>query len=105
LVSISRPNTAITSGARFGLGKMQRLRMKPDSRTGSAKFYYDLLFDYPFGGVEVQNMRTMMDVIGQEYGLRPTKSPQELIDWLRHFHEMLADRLHNSQAVLDLVPE
>jgi len=43
---------------RTWLAKIQRLRMKPDSRTGSFKFYYDLLFDYPFGGVEVQNMRT-----------------------------------------------
>lgn len=53
---------------RTWLGKIQRLRMNPDSRTGSVKFYYDLLFDYPFGGVEVQNMRTMMDVIGQDTG-------------------------------------
>src|SRR6516162_11133118 len=35
---------------RSWLAKIQRLRMKPDSRTGSFKFYYDLLFDYPFGG-------------------------------------------------------
>ncbi len=90
---------------RTWLGKIQRLRLKPDSRTGSFKFYYDLLFDYPFGGVEVQNMRTMMDVIAEEYELRPTKAPQELVEWLRHFHEVLADRLHNSQTVLDLVPE
>lgn len=90
---------------RSWLGKIQRLRMKPDNRTGSFKFYYDLLFDYPFGGVEVQNMRTIMDVIGEEYGLRPTKPPHELVDWLRHFHRVLADRLHNGQAVLDLVPE
>ncbi|MGA7262885.1 MAG: hypothetical protein WA709_02190 [Stellaceae bacterium] len=90
---------------RTWLGKIQRLRMKPDSRTGSVKFYFDLLFDYPFGGVEVQNMRTMLDVIGEEYGVRPTKSPQELVEWLRRFHQVLADRFHNGQAVLDLVPE
>jgi hypothetical protein len=78
--------------------------MKPDSRTGSFKFYFDLLFDYPFGGVEVQNMRTMVELISEEYGLRPTKSPQEMIEWLRHFHQRLADRLHNAEAVLDLVP-
>jgi hypothetical protein len=90
---------------RTSLGKMQRLRLKPDNRTGSYKFYYDLLFDYPFGGVEVQNMRTMMDLIAEEYGLRPTKSPEELVEWLRQFHQKLADRLHNGQAVLDLVPD
>jgi hypothetical protein len=89
---------------RTWLAKIQRLRMKPDSRTGSFKFYFDLLFDYPFGGVEVQNMRTMVELISEEYGLRPTKSPQEMIEWLRHFHQRLADRLHNAEAVLDLVP-
>ena len=78
--------------------------MKPDSRTGSFKFYYDLLFDYPFGGVEVQNTRTIMDLVSEEYDLRPTKSPEELAEWLQQFHAKLAERLHHGQAVLDLVP-
>ena len=43
------------------LGRIQRLRMKPNNRTGSFKFYFDLLFDYPFGGVEIENMRSIMD--------------------------------------------
>jgi len=50
--------------------------MKPDNRMGLFKFYYDLLFDYPFGGVEVQNTRTIMDLISEEYSLRPTKVPR-----------------------------
>ena len=90
---------------RTWLAKIQRLRMKPDSRTGSFKFYYDLLFDYPFGGVEVQNMRTMMDLISEEYSLEPTKPPEELVEWLRQFHTRLGDRLHHGQTVLDLVPD
>src|SRR5215831_4098333 len=90
---------------RTWLAKIQRLRMKPDSRTGSYKFYYDLLFDYPYGGVEVQNMRAMIDLVREEYGLAPSKSPEELVDWLQRFHATLADRLHNGQAVLDLVPD
>ena len=89
---------------RTWLAKIQRLRMKPDSRTGSFKFYYDLLFDYPFGGVEVQNTRTIMDLVSEEYDLRPTKSPEELVEWLKQFHANLAERLHHGQAVLDLVP-
>lgn len=48
---------------RSWLNKLQRLRLKSNNRTGSFKFYYDLLFDYPFGGVEVQNMRTIMQLI------------------------------------------
>jgi hypothetical protein len=87
------------------LAKIQRLRIKPDSRTGSFKFYYDLLFDYPFGGVEIQNTRTMMDLIREEYGLPPIKSPEELVEWLQQFHTRLADRLHHGQAIRDLVPD
>lgn len=90
---------------RTWLAKIQRLRMKPDSRTGSFKFYYDLLFDYPFGGVEIQNMRTIMDLISDEYSVHPTKSPKELAEWLKQFHARLADRLHHGQTVLDLMPD
>jgi len=90
---------------RTWLAKVQRLRMKPDSRTGSFKFYYDLLFDYPFGGVELQNTRTIMGLISEEYGLHPTKSPKELAEWLQQFHAKLADRLHHGHTVLDLVPD
>ena len=79
--------------------------MKPDNRMGLFKFYYDLLFDYPFGGVEVQNTRTIMDLISEEYSLRPTKSPEELAEWLQQFHARLADRLHHGETVLDLVPD
>ena len=88
------------------LRKIERLRFKPDSRTGSRKFYFDLLFDYPFGGVELQNMRLIMEDIGDEYeGVRATKSPGGMVEWLREFHTKLAERLHNGEDVLDLIPE
>ena len=88
------------------LDKIQRLRMKPNNRTGSFKFYFDLLFDYPFGGVEVQNMRKIMDFVVREYGdVRRIKTPEEMVEWLRAFHTELAERLHNGEDVLDLIPE
>jgi hypothetical protein len=91
---------------RTSLENLQRLRMKPDRRTGSFKFYYDLLFDYPFGGVEVQNVRIIMEFISREYdGIRPKRSLGEIVAWLTAFHTTLAQRLHNGEAVLDLVPE
>lgn len=66
---------------RTWLDKIQRLR------TGSYKFYYDLLFDYPFCGVEVQNMRIMMQFISQEYdSIQPGKSPEQMVTWLREFY-------------------
>ena len=86
--------------------KIQRMRMKPNNRTGSFKFYFDLLFDYPFGGVELQNMRKIMDFIVREYGqVQPTKTPEEMVEWLRQLHTELAERLHNGEDVLDLIPE
>jgi hypothetical protein len=91
---------------RTWLNKLQRLRMKPNNRTGSFKFYYDLLFDYPFGGVELQNMRIMMQLISEQYDdVQPMKSAEELVSWLSEFHTRLAEALHNGETVLDLVPE
>jgi hypothetical protein len=88
------------------LRKIQRLRFKPSNRTGSAKFYFDLLFDYPFGGVEVRNMRLIMDSIVDDYeNVQPKKTPEEMVEWLRAFHTELAERLHNGEDVLDLIPE
>jgi hypothetical protein len=90
---------------RTWLNELHALRLKPDSRPASFKLYYDLLFDYPFGGVEIQNMRTMMELIADEYETaRPVKGPEEMVEWLRQFHSKLAERLHNGEMVLDLVP-
>jgi hypothetical protein len=91
---------------RTWLRKIQRLRFKPSNRAGSSKFYFDLLFDYPFGGVEVHNMRLIMDEIADEYeGVRSIKSPEETVSWLKAFHEELARRLHEGEDVLDLIPD
>jgi hypothetical protein len=88
------------------LTKIQSLRFKPNNRTGSYKFYFDLLFDYPFGGVEVENMRRIMSFIVREYPhAQPTKTPEEMVGWLRNFHQELAERLHNGEDVLDMIPE
>jgi hypothetical protein len=66
---------------RSWLNKLQRLRMKPNNRTGSFKFYYDLLFNYPFGSVELQNMRILIELIAEQYAnVSATKSPEELVD-------------------------
>jgi hypothetical protein len=88
------------------LDEIQRIRLKPTTRTRSFKFYFDPLFDYPFGGVEVQNMRALIDFISGEYeGIRSVKTPEELVEWLREFHTELAQPLHDEENVLDLIPE
>jgi hypothetical protein len=87
------------------LDKIQRLRMKPNNRTGTPKFYYDLLFDYPFGGVEVRNTQSMMGLISRRYeGIEPAKKPEEVAAWLQDFHAALAKRLSAGEMVLDMIP-
>jgi len=87
------------------LDKIQRLRMKPNNQTGAPKFYYDLLFDYPFGGVEVRNTRSIMDLISRRYqGIQPARTPEEVVEWLRDFHTALAQRLSAGEVVLDMIP-
>jgi hypothetical protein len=87
------------------LDKVQRLRMKPSRRTGSTKFYYDLLFDFPFGGTEVENARAIMDAVSRNCaGQVAIKTPEEVAEWLQQFHARLAQRLHDGQTVLDLIP-
>jgi hypothetical protein len=91
---------------RNGLRDLQTLRFKPNNRRGSFKFYFDLLFDYPFGGVEIQNVQILMNAISDEYeNVGPTKRPNEVVDWLTEFHTTLAERLHRGEDVLDLIPQ
>jgi hypothetical protein len=90
---------------RSWFNKLQRIRLKPIAGTGSFKFYFDPLFDYPFGGAEIQNMRALMEFIASEYdGIRPTISPEQMVIWLKEFHTNLTLTLHDGEAVLDLVP-
>ena len=103
-VSQSSKKTTRMSGRTRAAGPCSR--MKPTSRTGSVRFYFNHLFDYPFGGNEVHTMRAMMEFISSDYdGIQPTKSPEEVVAWLKEFHTTLAQRLHDGEAVLDLVPE
>lgn len=90
---------------RSWFNKIQHMRMKPNNRRGSAKFYYDLLFEYPYGGAEIENVHSMMKLISEDYDLRPTTTPESMVEWLRRFHAELAGRLHEGEDVLDMIPE
>lgn len=51
-------------------------------------------------------MRSVMDFITRRYpGVRETKTPGELVEWLRAFHTELAEQLHAGKPILDLVPD
>jgi hypothetical protein len=58
--------------------EIQAIRLKPTVTTGSFRFYFDPLFDYPFGCIELQNLRALAELISGEYEMRPTKTPEEL---------------------------
>jgi hypothetical protein len=87
------------------LDEIQRIRLKPTARTGSFRFYFDPLFDYPFGGIEVPNIRALMALISSQYDdIEPIETPDKMAEWLKEFHTRLAQRLHDGEAVLDLIP-
>ena len=51
-------------------------------------------------------MQRIIDQIADEYeNARPIKRPEEMVEWLHAFHTELAERLHNGDDVLDLIPE
>lgn len=91
---------------RTWLRDIRTLKFKSNKRPGPSKFYFELLFEYPFGGVEVENVTILMDAISEDYeGIRPIKRPEEAVAWLRDFHTRLAERLHRGEDVLDMIPE
>jgi hypothetical protein len=91
---------------RTWLRDIRTLKFKSNKRPGPSKFYFELLFEYPFGGVEVENVTILMDAISEDCeGIRPIKRPEEVAGWLRDFHTRLAERLHRGEDVLDMIPE
>jgi hypothetical protein len=91
---------------RTWLRDIRTLKFKSNKRPGPSRFYFELLFEYPFGGVEVENVTILMEAISEVYeGIRPIKRPDEVVAWLRDFHTRLAERLHNGEDVLDMIPE
>src|SRR5687767_10894313 len=64
---------------RTWLRDIRTLKFKSNNRPGPFKFYFDLLFEYPFGGVEIQNVEILMDAISDDYDdVRPVRSPEEV---------------------------
>jgi hypothetical protein len=51
-------------------------------------------------------MRRIIDAIIYDYeDVSPIKTPEELVACLRNFHHELAERLHNGEDVLDMIPD
>jgi hypothetical protein len=73
------------------LATIAALRLKPSTKPASARFYFDILFDEPFGGNEVGGVIARLQLLRQQYGQLDTDiEPERLAARLRSFHEDFA---------------
>lgn len=68
------------------LDEIAEIRLKPNNRPGSSAFYYRILFDEPFGGVEEKNMNARLArLVRDGYDLRPEIEVTQVVEALRSF--------------------
>jgi hypothetical protein len=87
------------------LRDIQAIRLKDSNNPGEASWYYDLLYDGPFGGVEEQNIRMTCEGIEDDYEdclTRNTTTTPELVERLRRFHQTLAERASQGELLVGL---
>lgn len=85
-----------------GIYRLRMVRFKPDNRQPSAKFFYRILYDEPFGGVEEQNMRTLLDYLADDYR-RNNKTVESIVVEHRQLHEPLAEMLAKGENPAELI--
>jgi len=68
------------------------IRLKPQRRTPDRNFYYRILFDEPFGGVEETNIHSLIALLSEDYR-RNDRPEADVLSRLRSLHERLADTL------------
>ena len=74
-----------------GLAQTAAIRLKPENKPCNSGFYFKILFDEPFGGVEVPNITSRLQLLRLQYGrLAPDVQPEELAPRLRSFHTAFA---------------
>jgi len=87
------------------LRQAQRFRLKPKNRTASEKFYYENLFEHPFGGVDAENVASIMQTISENYpDVQAIRTAPEVAGLLQDFHRRLAAALHRGEPVAGLLP-
>lgn len=75
------------------LNEIAMIRLKPSQRPANAGFYYRILFDEPFGDVEVQNATSRIDILADGgYAIRAGTDVAEVVQRLRDFHSDFAKR-------------
>jgi hypothetical protein len=90
---------------RTWLRDIQVIRLKPHTKPGTARWYFDLLYDGPFGGVEEQNAAVMCDGIAEDYEgklARNATPVAEVVMRLRAFHEALSAAAASGEPLVGL---
>lgn len=80
------------------------IRRKPNQRTADRDFYFRILYDEPFGGVEELNVRSQVRLLSRQYR-RNDRPEAEILKELRSLHERLAEALARGEDPEPLIEE
>lgn len=73
------------------LRQIAAIRLKPGNKPGTWQFYFRLLYDEPFGGAEVVNVASHLQLLQLQYGrLAPDLDAEQLSADLHSFHSEFA---------------
>lgn len=73
------------------LSQIAAIRLKPEAKPGNRQFYFKNLYDEPFGGVELENLTSRLQLLRLQYGrLAPDVDPADLAARLRSLHTAFA---------------
>lgn len=73
-------------------------------RPPSAKLYYDHLYEHIFGGHEVQNTTSIINLLIEDEGYTRNNRPiDDVVPRLRTFHQTIAQRMAMAQSFDDLL--
>jgi hypothetical protein len=80
------------NGVTAWLPAIAAIRLKPLTKPAPARFYFDILFDEPFGGNEIGGVAARLQLLQQQFGrLDPDVEPERLAARLRAFHSAFAE--------------
>jgi hypothetical protein len=65
--------------------------LKPNNHRPTTKFYYQILFDEPFGGAEIPNILSRVKRLQRQgYKITVEITPEDLVEKLQTFHTSFA---------------
>jgi len=79
--------------------KISRMVWKNTNKTLNANFYYNILYEEPFGGTEERNIKSILEIdIIQETGyMKNNETIQNINEKMKNFHKNIAIALETNQ--------